>query len=254
MTPQLTNSARLAARPIHDGGTPVAEWARWQRRFPALDIDECLAMVLVAAHPDDETLGLGATAAMLARRGVTVQIVAVTDGEAAYSDDRDGRERLSKVRRDELRAAAERLGLPKPILLRMPDGEVATHERRLTLGLEALMAGFDPGTWCATTWRGDGHPDHEATGRAAAAAAQSAGALLIEYPIWMWHWATPDDPAVPWQRARRIDLAPHDLATKTEAVRCFASQVERGEGPPLLTDDVIERQLAVGEIVFVGRS
>ncbi|RDH76417.1 PIG-L family deacetylase [Mycolicibacterium moriokaense] len=247
-----TNSARLAARPILDGGTPLGEWTRWQRRFPALDLGDCPAMVLVAAHPDDETLGLGATAAMLSRRGVTVQIVAVTDGEAAYPDTPDGREGLARLRRDELKAAAHRLGLPKPIFLRMPDGEVATHEMRLTIRLEALLAGFDPGAWCAATWRGDGHPDHEATGRAAAAAARSAGAVFVEYPIWMWHWATPDDPAVPWQRARSIEVASADLAVKTEAVRCFASQVQRADGPPLLPSDVIERQLAVGEIVFVG--
>ena len=34
-------------------------------------------------------------------------------------------------------------------------------------------------------------------------------------------------------------------------MQCFASQLERGDGPPLLTPDVVERQMAVGEIVFV---
>ena len=251
MTEPRSNSARLAARPIADGGTTVAEWAQWRRHFPPLNVDDCPALVLVGAHPDDETLGLGATAAMLSGRGVTVQVVAVTDGEAAYPDDGRDRKELAKVRRDELAAAAERLGLPKPIFLRIPDGEVASHEQLLVGKIGAVLAGFGRGTWCAATWRGDGHPDHEAAGRAAAAASKDAGALFIEYPIWMWHWATPDDPAVPWHRARRLPVTPLELATKTAAMQCFASQLERGDGPPLLTADVVERQMAVGEIVFV---
>ena len=251
MTEPISNSARLAARPIDEGGTPVEQWLRWQRDFPVLDVDDCRTLILVAAHPDDETLGLGATAAMLSRRGVTVQVVAVTDGEAAYPDEIGGRRELAKLRRDELAAAAEALGLPTPIFLRIPDGEVQGHERRLSARLGVMLAGFDRGTWCATTWRGDGHPDHEATGRAAAAAVKRAGARLLEYPVWMWHWATPDDPAVPWHRARRVELTPRELTTKAEAMRSFGSQLERGDGPPLLTPEVVERQMKVGEIVFV---
>jgi LmbE family N-acetylglucosaminyl deacetylase len=251
VTEPTSNSARLAARPIDEGGTPVEVWTQWQRDFPVLNVDDCPALVLVAAHPDDETLGLGATAAILSRGSVVVQLVVVTDGEAAYPDDSGGRRELAKLRRDELAAAAEALGLPTPIFLRIPDGEVQRHERRLSARLSMMLAGFDRGTWCAATWRGDGHPDHEATGRAAAAAAKRAGARFLEYPIWMWHWATPDDPAVPWHRAWRVELTPGDLATKAEAMRCFASQLERGDGPPLLTAEVVERQMAVGEIVFV---
>ena len=115
-----------------------------------------------------------------------------------------------------------------------------------------MLAGFNQWNVVCGDVRGDGHPDHEATGRAAAAAAKRAGARFLEYPIWMWHWATPDDPAVPWRyRAWRVELTPGDLATKAEAMRCFASQLERGDGPPLLTAEVVERQMAVGEIVFV---
>ena len=144
-----------------------------------------------------------------------------------------------------------RLGLPRPIFLRVPDGEVASHEQRLGTRIGALLTGFGSGTWCAATWRGDGHPDHEAAGRAAAAACKATGVRLVEYPIWMWHWATPDDPAVPWHRARRVPLTSREMATKTAAMQCFASQLDRGDGPPLLTPEVIDRQMAVGEIVFV---
>lgn len=246
-----TNSSRLAARPIVEGGTPAEVWTRWQRRFPLLSLDDCPALVLVAAHPDDETLGLGGTAALLSTRGVMVQLVAVTDGEAAYAGDACRREELARLRRDELMAAADRLGLPKPLFFRIPDGDVAAHERWLAARLAAVLAGFDGAIWCAATWRGDGHPDHEATGRAAAAAAKDAGAVLLEYPIWMWHWATPDDDAVPWHRARRVPLTAPETAAKKAAIACFSSQLYGGDQPPVLTSQVVERHLAVGEIVFL---
>jgi LmbE family N-acetylglucosaminyl deacetylase len=246
-----SNCARLAAQPISEGGTPVELWSSWSRRLAPLNVDRCPALVLVAAHPDDETLGLGATAAMLTERGVTVQVVSVTDGEAAYPQEASARTALAQTRREELVAAAARLGLPRPIFLGLPDGEVTANEDRLEVELEAVLAESRPGAWCAATWRGDGHPDHEATGRAAAAAARDAPAVLIEYPVWMWHWALPDDPAVPWDIAHRVPLAPRHLTSKAEALQCFSSQLERTTGPPLLPQAIVERQLAVGEIVFI---
>jgi LmbE family N-acetylglucosaminyl deacetylase len=40
--------------------------------------------VVVAAHPDDEVLGVGGTMAMLAARGVRLRLIAITDGEASH--------------------------------------------------------------------------------------------------------------------------------------------------------------------------
>jgi hypothetical protein len=58
-----------------------------------------------------------------------------------------------------------------------------------------------PGDLCLATWRGDGHPDHEAVGRAAARAARFVGATLWEFPVWAWHWARPGAIEVPWHRS-----------------------------------------------------
>lgn len=245
-----SNCTRLAAQPLAEDGTPVVLWTQWGREFAPLSIDHCPALLLVAAHPHDETLGMGAAAAMLAERGVPVQVVAVTDGEAAYPDPPGGRTRLAARRRDELVAAAARLRLARPIFLGIPDGEVAANEDRLEVELEAILAESVPGAWCAAPWRGDGHPDHEAAGRAAAAASHDTPAVLVEYPTWMWHWALPDDPDVPWGRVRRIPLAVHDSLAKEAALQYFSSQPAAGRRP-LLAPEVVARQLAVGEVVFV---
>lgn len=115
-----------------------------------------------------------------------------------------------------------------------------------------MLGNYPAGRWCAATWRGDGHPDHEAVGRAAAAAAARTGAVLVEYPVWMWHWARPGDPAVPWSRARRISLTDRALESKSAAVQCFPSQTRpTQDGYTVLPPTVVARALAVGEVVFV---
>lgn len=244
-----SNSARFAQRPIDGGGTPARSWRGWERGVAALDLDDCPGLVLVAAHPDDETLGLGGTVARLCARGVTVQVVTVTDGGAAPPGLAAAqRARLEQQRRDESRSAAEILGALPPIFLGLPDGEVGTHVTRLTGMLVELLAGYPPGIWCAATWRGDGHPDHEATGRAAATAAGNTGAVLLEYPVWMWHWARPGDGAVPWRRAARIPLDPAAERRKCRAIRAFATQLQPPD--PVLPPFVLARLMAVGEVVF----
>jgi LmbE family N-acetylglucosaminyl deacetylase len=233
-------------------GTPVVMWAEWRRRLPPLDVADCPALILVAPHPDDETLGLGATAALLSGRGITVQMVAVTDGEQAYPRrGREARPKLAEERREELIAAASRLGLPRPWFLGLPDGKVEANESRVVYAIEEILEDCPAGTWCASTWRSDGQRDHEAAGRAAAKASANTGAVFIEYPLRMWRWARPDNPAVPWDRARRVPVTELESAMKAVAVHCFASQLRPTDGPPALTRATVDRLLAMDEIVFV---
>jgi LmbE family N-acetylglucosaminyl deacetylase len=238
--------------PLAEGGTPAQAWLSADP-LPPLDLGECAALVIIAPHPDDETLGLGATAAQLVSSGVDVRVVSVSDGGAAYPHaPASDRIRLETTRRNELHSATDVLGICRSVSLGLPDGQLADHEGRLTELLVEILAGATPGSWCAATWRGDGHPDHEAVGRAAAAACARTGAALLEYPVWMWHWAIPSDPAVPWYRARRVPLSQSALDRKRQAAQCFRSQFEpNGTGAgPVLPPFVLRRLMAVGEVVF----
>jgi len=247
------NGLRFAAAPVLGGGTPAADWHDWIEQLPALDPSTCPALVVVAPHPDDETLGFGATASLLRSRGVDVTVVSVTDGGGSVpglsAEERRG---LEHVRRDELRSATGILGLDQPLALGLVDGEVAAREDELTGLLADVLASRPPGTWCAATWRGDGHPDHEAVGRSAAAAVARTDATLLEFPVWMWHWATPGDEAVPWHR---MSAAPHDDAATTRkrsATEAYASQLApyRDGAEVVLPPFVVERLFAVGEVVI----
>lgn len=250
-----SNCTRFAAKPLTHGGTPAPLWlaAFADKPLPALDLTECPQLIVVAPHPDDETLGLGATIAQLTATGVAVQVVAASDGGAAHPGaPASDRLRMETTRRYELRRAAGLLGTPPPISLGLPDGELSEHEDRLTEMLTEILEGAGPATWCAATWRGDGHPDHEAVGRAAFAACARTDATLLEYPVWMWHWALPADPAVPWDQAYAVPAPGWAMERKRRAAHFYRSQFDPNgsQSAPILPGFVLPRLLAVGEVVF----
>ncbi len=67
-------------------------------------------ILVVAAHPDDEVLGCGATIARLAREGAEVDIAILGEGVTARFTSRDLADRdLMELFRDDARAAANLL-------------------------------------------------------------------------------------------------------------------------------------------------
>ncbi|WP_406195176.1 PIG-L family deacetylase [Kitasatospora sp. NBC_01560] len=226
---------------IQAPGTPEAEWQAWGglRDLPRLDPLSRLPagpgrvsrVVVIAAHPDDEVLGFGGTLALLADAGVRPVLVSVTDGEASHPNSRSPQARdLAAARTQELDRALSRLhARMHRTALHLPDGGVGRHEKDLTDRLTRLLDGCD---LCVAPYSRDLHPDHEAAGRAALAAAKVRGVPVWEYPVWSWHWARPADPALPWHRAARIPLPAGIQARKQAALDCFRSQTRPlGTGP-----------------------
>src|SRR5580692_8282234 len=85
-------------------GTPECYWAALE---PPAWSPRAGPLVVVAPHPDDETLGAGGLIhTWAARHGLPVVIVSVTDGEAACPEIPN----LAAVRRSELEAARRELG------------------------------------------------------------------------------------------------------------------------------------------------
>ncbi len=81
-------------------------------------------VLVLAAHPDDEVLGMGGTIALHAvERGDEVRIVCVTDGSSTqYPGDQEIRAR----KEDEASAAAAELGVTDYVHLELPDMRLDT--------------------------------------------------------------------------------------------------------------------------------
>lgn len=211
----------------HDGtGTTEAQWAAWPglRDLPAADVTGTTHLLLVAAHPDDETLGAGGLLAMAAAAGARVDVVVATDGEGSHPDSptRSPAD-LALLRAVEVERAVLALA-PGAVLhlLHLGDGSLAGAGEDLLRPLRALAG---PQTLVVAPWAGDRHPDHEAAGRAAERVAQEVGARSWSYPVWAWHWAAPGGPELPWTSAVRLDLPPDVLARKRSALQEHTSQV-----------------------------
>lgn len=160
----LAGAGRQVTRPGH--GLP-----RWRR------------VLVVVAHPDDETFGLGAVAGRFADAGALVHVLCFTHGEASTLNHNAAE--LHQERAAELRRAADELGLAGVTLLGYPDGhlaeapaaELSAHVTRLAgrLNADGLLAFDETGV--------TGHPDHQAATRAAQRAATTAGLPVLGWTL-----------------------------------------------------------------------
>jgi LmbE family N-acetylglucosaminyl deacetylase len=242
---------------LNDQGTPAHIWSPWREALPELPIAECLRLTVVAPHPGDEVLAAGGLIALARSHNLPVTIVAVSNGEASHPRSQThSRRQLARTRIQESECAANELAADPPRRLGLPDGAVEADEEILTSALSSVLADQGgPDSWCVATWREDGHPDHEAVGRATAAACLRTATRLIESPIWMWHWATPAHPAVPSARAHKFVLPGHAIAAKQRAIKHLHSQIEADyDSPtdrPVLPPNVLDHFTVPHETFFL---
>jgi len=83
-----------------------------------------MQMLLIFAHPDDESFALGGTIAKYAEQGVNITLVAATKGEAGKAAGICKLEDLGAIREQELHSAAGILGISKVVFLGYRDKEV----------------------------------------------------------------------------------------------------------------------------------
>lgn len=232
------------------------------------------ALVVVAPHPDDEVVGAGALLGAAVRAGIPVTVIAVTDGEGSHPASAIDPEELARVRTQESEAALAELSSLAPagragdairrIRLGLPDGHVGESEDAVVNGIAEVLEHQPPGAWLAAPLRVDGHPDHDASGRAAhRAAALFPSVRLVEFPVWLWQHTPPGAHSeVEWEAARAVDVDEGLFAARERALEAFRSQLSLEHGVPVdrsgddpetavvLPPQVRERMLRRRQIVF----
>jgi LmbE family N-acetylglucosaminyl deacetylase len=211
-------------------GTDPAAWSAVLARTAPATVDPTAyrSVVVVAPHPDDETLGAGGLIASAADAGVPVHVVLVTRGEGSHPDSpTTSRADLAGRRPGEF---AEALRVLHPDVtsrvLDVPDGGLREHPEPLRAALADLLDAADGPVLLVAPWRGDGHRDHRIAGEVAEAVTDERPDVdLLAYPVWAWHWDDPERSAMPWDKAAALTLTPDVLDRKRRALDAHRSQV-----------------------------
>jgi LmbE family N-acetylglucosaminyl deacetylase len=212
-------------------GTPAATVLARMRALPFATPDALIsagAPLILAPHPDDESLGCGGLIAACCAMGRPPIVVVMTDGARSHPGSAAfPPARLVALRAAETRAAVAALGLAPSRLhfMGLPDGEVPRRGPAMedaAAALAAIARGGGVGTILGT-WEHDPHADHVAGHVIASRAAALAEVRLLSYPV--WGWALP-----PRRRLEagviagvRIDITAQ-LPAKRRAIAAHASQ------------------------------
>lgn len=213
-------------------GTPANRWAEWASHSPEW-VPPPGHIVVVAPHPDDETLGAGGLIFTCAQSATKATIIAVTDGEAACPEV----PALGHVRRRELVSAMRQLELAPADIFRLglPDGGLCEREVELARSLAKCIP---DGAVIVAPFEFDGHPDHEAVARACRTAATERGLTLVRYPIWAWHRGAAE--LFMESRSVRFILSERARAAKRKAIAEHRSQLDERPGGAILPAHVLD--------------
>lgn len=181
-------------------------------------------VLVLAPHPDDESLGCGAAIAALTDLGRRAQVVVVTDGSHSHPGSRSTPPaRLSRLRAAEVIRAVDILTAgwgPAPVLLGYPDAAAPEGDAAADAAIARILPHMCPSVnaiW--STWGGDPHADHARTARLAVRLVEQHPALALwSYPI--WGRFEPDGQNVcqdaivqfethPWQSRKAAAIAAH---------------------------------------------
>jgi len=179
--------------------------------------------LVVAPHPDDETLGAGATIMRKVDAGTPVHVLVATDGSKAPVGDPV---EVAALRARELAAACDVLGVPAGEVTRLDfvDAELDGADEALVVAIAETVAAVRPDE-VLVTGDTDPHPDHAALAVGARRALAGTGVRMLVYPVWQF-----DRPAMLvrqlWRSGRPelVSTAGY-LDRKRAAVGAYASQM-----------------------------
>jgi LmbE family N-acetylglucosaminyl deacetylase len=199
--------------------------------FPFRPLREMLEdqpFIVIAPHPDDESLACGGLLAEACRQGLRGKVVVVSDGVGSHPNSKAyPPDRLRSLREEEARQAAAELGLkPEDILfLGLPDRFVPSEgeEAERAIGAIADCAREIGARSLFVSWRHDPHCDHEASYQIARAVQRRFGKLrLFEYVVW-GHTLPPSTEVDPIG-GFRVQVDQEALEKKRRAVAAHRSQ------------------------------
>ncbi len=194
-----------------------------------------LPVLVVAAHPDDETIGAGG---MLGRMA-NPYVLHLTDGaprnpDFARAAGYRSRDEYARARRRELSRALHLAGIPESrmVSFQVTDQRASYDLAGLTRRVGQLLRTLRPAVILCHAYEG-GHPDHDAAAFAVHAACRliSAPPRIVEFTS--YHAASLPETALETGRflvgqesGEVVVLPDPDRSRKAAMLACFASQAE----------------------------
>jgi LmbE family N-acetylglucosaminyl deacetylase len=219
-------------------GVPASAAMAAVQRFDLASLADVVSgggIVVIAPHPDDESLGCGGLIAEACAKGVAVRVIVVSDGTGSHTRSRVyPRLRLRALREAEARRAVSALGLPPRCVeyLRLPDRFVPSDGARALSAVQRIVeaARTIAASAIFVSWRHDPHCDHVAAYRLALSAQRDLNVNLYEYSVW---GATlkPNVAVTAPNAGFRLQIERH-RARKQRAIALHKSQVSK-----LIVDD-----------------
>jgi LmbE family N-acetylglucosaminyl deacetylase len=172
-------------------------------------------VLVVAPHPDDESIGCGGTLRLHVERGDRVDVVFLTSGELGLEELEPDAAR--KVREDEAEQAAARLGLTRLEFLRHPDWFLGDALDAACTDVLRLVEELAPDR-VLSPHALEAHPDHAATARIVDQVARRTECAFerVEYEVW-----------TPMPEFDDVEDITTVFETKLAAVRTYASQLTK---------------------------
>lgn len=170
--------------------TPLLRAARTARQVTVEALSNGGDVLILAPHPDDETLGCGAAIAALTDLGRRAQVIVVTDGAHSHPGSLSTPPaRLARLRATEVICAVNILTAgrgPAPLLLGYPDTDAPDGDAAVDAAIARILPHMSRSVRAVwSTWSGDAHADHGRTaGLAVQLVAQRPALALWSYPIW----------------------------------------------------------------------
>lgn len=193
--------------------------------------------LIVAPHADDESLGCGGVISLLRKYGQAVYILLLSDGTLSHPNSKEyPAEKLMHLREKELTEASAILGVAEEniIFCRFPDRNVpkdGDEKFEVSVKIISKMLDVIKPQSIFVPWRRDPHPDHQAAFQLLNAA-ETVGAKLYEYPIWLQELGEDgDEPGPDESMPFRLNIS-SVLAQKQDAISKHRSQITN-----LINDD-----------------
>jgi LmbE family N-acetylglucosaminyl deacetylase len=196
-----------------------------------------LRILLIAAHPDDETIGAG----VLLSQAEGPAVVHVTDGSPINMADARAagfstREAYMAARRDEVLRALSHAGIAPHAVTRLHfiDQQVSFRMKELALAIAGLLDELQPDVLLTHAYEG-GHPDHDAVAFACHAArwiysaAESQRDLrIIEFAGYNWQDGLCASEFLPSSGSKEYEfrLDPEQRSLKMHMLGEFRTQVK----------------------------